>query len=111
MIPGDATTPPGAVLPLEWVRYQDLANCQFLISFQLPSRQIIIHSSGTGGHMSFTPDAPQFDAVWVVHDEWQMGARPPEPITTHINELNSLSNASVAIFLGSTQCSPVAVAN
>jgi hypothetical protein len=111
MIPGSATMPPGAVLPLEWGHYQDLANCQFQIRFQLQHMEITVHSRGTGGPMSFTPDAPQFDAVWVLHNQWQLGAMPPEPIANHINDLAGLSNAPVAIYLVSGQCSPIAIAN
>jgi hypothetical protein len=92
-VPLDASHPlPGAVLPLRWESYQRMANCRVRIYYRGRSGELIsIVSSGSGGPMDFTPEAPQFKGVWVLHDTYQVGSRPPEPIAAHVQELSDLT--------------------
>lgn len=92
LVPLNVYPLPGAVLPLRWDQYQELATSRVRIYYHGKNGELItIVASGSGGPIDFTPDAPQYKAVWVLHDTYQIGARPPEPITTHVQELPDLT--------------------
>jgi hypothetical protein len=91
-IPASLSPLPGAVLPLRWDAYKDMSTCRFRIYYHGKNGELItLLSSGSGGPMDFTPDAPQYKGVWVLHDTYQIGARSPEPIAAHIQELPDLT--------------------
>jgi hypothetical protein len=107
MVPPEvAEGQPASVLPLAWEHYQDIATCHFLILFRKPTMLITLHASGTGGPLDFTPDAPHYKAIWVIHDSWQMGASAPVKIAEHLNDLAHLSGVPSEFYLDSSECSP-----
>lgn len=107
MVPPDvAEGQPAAVLPLAWERYQDIATCHFVILFRKPTMLITLRASGTGGPLDFTPDAPHYKAIWVIHDSWQVGASTPVGIAAHLDDLARLNGVPNEFYLDPSECSP-----
>lgn len=100
---------PAAVLPLPWNHYQDIATCHFRILFHESTRLVTVHASGTGGPLDFTPDAPHYKAVWVIHELWQVGGTAPTNIALHLDELAHLGGVPSEFYLEPTECSPAGV--
>jgi hypothetical protein len=99
---------PAAVLPLAWEHYQDISGCHFLILFRKPDTLITLRASGMAGPKDFTPDAPHYKAIWVVHNTWQMGALDQVEITEHLSDLAPLNEIPSEFYLDATkECTPV----
>jgi hypothetical protein len=90
--PSNATVPEQAtaVLPLEFDKYRELSLSKFLIMCEWRDHGIVIlHSTGTGAPMDFTPDAPKFKGIWVVLNKWDFGGNIEE-VSIHVNDLPGL---------------------
>jgi hypothetical protein len=90
-VPVDTMHPtPGAVLPLLWDHYQQMAGCRVRIYYRGKGGEIVSILSSGSGPLDFTPDSPQFKGVWVLHESYQVGGRQPDPIGAHIQDLSDL---------------------
>ena len=79
-----------AVLPLDFQKYQTLSMSSFRILCDWSGHGIVVlHSTGTGSANDFTPDAPQFKGIWVVHNRWEF-AGTPDDIANHVGDLPGL---------------------
>jgi hypothetical protein len=85
---------PSAALPLRWDKYKELSGCRFRIFYRDQNGVLVsIHSDGAGRPIDFTPDAPLYKGLLVVHKKWQMGLSDDdlEPIRDHLNDLSGLT--------------------
>jgi hypothetical protein len=66
---------PHAVLALNWSRYEDLAESEFVLRSHDGSVVARIHATGTGECSPFPPDShsPEFKAIEVEMDQWTKG--------------------------------------
>ncbi|MFI5092008.1 MAG: hypothetical protein ACHQIK_01065 [Candidatus Acidiferrales bacterium] len=95
---------PTAVLPLEYGKYQVLSLSDFRIMCQWTGHGVVIlHSTGVGASNDFTPEAPKFKGIWVVHNFWEFGGRR-EDVSGHQLDLPSLT--TLAIYLEQVNSPP-----
>jgi hypothetical protein len=99
-VPAQAT----AVLPLEYGKYRALSLSNFRIMCKWNGHGVVVlHSTGTGAPMDFTPDAPKFKGIWVVLNKWDFGGNIEE-VSIHVNDLPRLK--PMAFFLEQINSAP-----